>query len=80
MAVYTIVYKSKCTGGGHYTFDIKRGTTVLKQITIGPEELQTIAVDPTEMALMLMKVAIRTAKPTTMAEARTAIENISVTI
>jgi len=80
MAVYTITYKAKCEGGGHYTFDIKRGTTVVKQITIGPEELQATTVDPAEMALMLMKVAIRTAKPTTMAEARTAIENISVTI
>ena len=80
MAVYTIVYKAKCAGGGHYTFDIKRGTTVLKQITIGPEELQTTVIDPAEMATMLIKVALETANPTTMAEARTAIEAIRVTI
>lgn len=80
MAVYRIVYKAKCAGGGHYTFDIKRGTTVLKQITIGPEELQTTEIDVKEMATMLIKVALKTANPTTMAAARTAIENISVTI
>lgn len=80
MPVYTIVYKAKCQGGGHYTFDIKRGTTVLKQITIGPEELQTTEIDVKEMATMLIKVALKTANPTTMAAARTAIENISVTI
>jgi hypothetical protein len=80
MAIYTIAYKAKCQGGGHYTFNIKRGTTVLKQITIGPEELQTTPIDVEEMATMLIKVALKTAKPTTMAEARTAIENISVTI
>lgn len=80
MAVYTIVYKDKCTGGGHYTFDIKRGTTILKQITIGPEELATTDIDVKDMAAMLIKVALKTANPTTMAEARTAIEAISVTI
>ena len=80
MAIYTIAYKAKCQGGGHYTFDIKRGTTVLKQITIGREELQTTEIDVKEMATMLIKIALKTAKPTTMAEARTAIENISVTI
>lgn len=80
MPVYTIVYKAKCQGGGHYTFDIKRGTTVLKQITIGPEELQTTEIDVKEMATMLIKVALKTANPTTMAEARTAIEAIQVTI
>jgi hypothetical protein len=80
MAVYTIVYKAKCAGGGHYTFDIKRGTTVLKRITIGPEELQTTEIDVKEMATMLIKVALKTANPTTMAEARTAIEAIQVTI
>lgn len=80
MPVYTIAYKAKCQGGGHYTFNIKRGTTVLKQITIGPEELQTTPIDVEAMATMLIKIALKTAKPTTMAEARTAIENISVTI
>jgi hypothetical protein len=80
MPVYTIVYKAKCQGGGHYTFDIKRGTTVLKQITIGPEELQTTEIDVKEMATMLIKVALKTANPTTMAAARTAIEAIQVTI
>ena len=80
MAIYTIAYKAKCLGGGHYTFDIKRGTTVLKQITIGREELQTTEIDVKEMATMLIKIALKTAKPTTMAKARTAIENISVTI
>jgi len=29
---------------------------------------------------MLIKIALKTANPTTMAEARTAIENISLTI
>lgn len=80
MPIYTIAYKKKCTGGGHYTFYIKRGTTVLKQITIGPEELQTTPIDVEAMATMLIKIALKTANPTTMAEARTAIENISVTI
>jgi hypothetical protein len=80
MPVYTIVYKAKCQGGGHYTFDIKRGTTVLKKITIGPEELQTTEIDVKEMATMLIKVALKTANPTTMAAARTAIEAIQVTI
>jgi hypothetical protein len=80
MAIYTIAYKAKCTGGNHYTFNIKRGTTVLKQITIGPEELQTTPIDVEAMATMLIKIALKTANPKTMAEARTAIENISVTI
>jgi len=80
MAVYTIAYKSKCAGGNHYTFDIKRGTTVLRQITISPQDLETTPIDVDEMATMLIKVALKTANPTTMAEARTAIENISLTI
>ena len=80
MAVYTIAYKSKCAGGNHYTFDIKRGTTVLRQITISPQDLETTPIDVDEMATMLIKVALKTANPTTMAKARTAIENISLTI
>lgn len=82
MAVYTIAYKGKCaaTVNKHYDFYIKRGTTILKTITIGPESLQTVDVDVEDMAKMLIKVALKTAKPTTMAEARTAIESISVTI
>ena len=82
MAVYTIAYKAKCPAAvnPHYDFDIKRGATTLKSITVGPESLNTTDIDVVEMALMLIKVALKTAKPTTMAEARTAIENISVTI
>jgi 3-deoxy-D-manno-octulosonate 8-phosphate phosphatase KdsC-like HAD superfamily phosphatase len=82
MAVYTIAYKSKCTAttNPHYVFDIKRGNTVLKQITVGPEELNLVGIDVHDMAMMLVRVALKTANPTTPAEARTAIENISVTI
>lgn len=80
MAVYTIAYKAKCVGGGHYTFDIKRGATVLRQITISHQDLKTTEIDVEEMATMLIKIALKTANPTTMAEARTAIEKISLTI
>ncbi len=80
MVVYTIAYKSKCAGGGHYHFNIKRGTTVLKQITISPQDLEVVDVDVMEMAKMLIKIAIKQAAPTTLAQAKTAIENISVTI
>ena len=80
MAIYTIAYKSKCAGGNHYTFNIKRGTTVLKALTISSAELGTTDIDIDAMAFMLIKIALRTARPTTMAEARTAIENISLTI
>ena len=80
MAVYTIAYKGQCAGGGHYTFNIKRGTTTIKQITIGPEELQATDIEVLDLAMMLMKLAIKTANPTTMAQARTAIEAIQVTI
>lgn len=80
MAVYTIVYKAKCQGGGHYTFDIKRGTKILRQITISPQDLETTEINVEEMAQMLIKIALKTASPTTLAEARTAIENISLTV
>ena len=53
MAVYTIAYKSKCAGGNHYTFDIKRGTTVLRQITISPQDLETTPIDVDEMARLV---------------------------
>ena len=80
MATYTIDYVAKCAGGGHYTFNIKRGTTTIKQITIGPEELQAVDLDAREMALMLMRMAIKRANPTTMEQAKTAIEAIQVTV
>ena len=80
MAVYTIAYKSKCAGGNHYTFYIKRGTTILRQITISPQDIEATEIDVHEMAEMLIKLALKTANPTTLAEARTAIENISLTV
>lgn len=80
MAVYTIAYKAKCTGGNHYTFNIKRGTTILRELTISHQDLKTTEIDVEEMATMLIKIALKTANPTTMAEARTAIEKISLTI
>lgn len=82
MATYTIVYKSKCaaTVNPHVTFNIKRGTKVIKTITVDPCELETKDIDVHELATMLIKLALRTARPETMTEARTAIEAIQVII
>lgn len=82
MATYTLVYKSKCaaTVNPHVTFNIKRNATVIRTITVDPTELETTDIDVHELAMMLIKLALRTAKPTTMTKARTAIEAIQVII
>jgi hypothetical protein len=80
MAVYTIAYKSTCAGGGHYYFDIKKDDTKVKSIILEKYILQATDIDIEKLAVMLIKLAIKTAHPTTMVQAKTAIEGISVTI
>lgn len=77
--IYTIPFKSQCSGGTHYTFSVKRGTTTIDTVTVTLDELSDTQLDVRLIVLQLMKLAVSTGNPTTISQARTLINAISVT-
>ena len=77
MALYTVVYKSSCTGGEHITLTVKRNNVVVRDIVVTRTDMLTNDLTWNEVIPFFLRECIKKAGATTLAQARTAIEAAS---
>ena len=76
MAVYTVVYKARCSPtGGHIVFTLKRDGVAVKDITVMVSDLLTNDLTVEDVLPFFLRQCIKAAGATTLVEARIAVES-----
>jgi len=77
MALYTVVYKSSCTGGEHIKLTVYRDGIELRDFNVTRTDIMTNELTWEQALPFLLRECIKRSGATTLAQARTAIEAAS---
>ena len=80
MSNYTLKVAAVCAGGEHITLQLYKDGVATKKVQLAKSEIDDVDTDVSEVIIFLAKLAAKSARATTPAQRKAAIEGMVISL